>query len=158
MPHPSVKVWLAVRRKTRSDGAMDTAADLIDRLGLTPHPEGGWYREVWRAAAEFPDDRAAATSILYLLEQGQRSHWHRVDAEELWLFQGGAPLRLRTNDGSGTVENLLGTGPGQFPQHLVRKDEWQSAEADAGWCLVACIVSPGFHFDGFDLAPPDWEP
>jgi predicted cupin superfamily sugar epimerase len=134
------------------------AADLIRRLGLERHPEGGWYRETWRSAATMPDGRTAGTSILFLLEHGQRSHWHRVDAEELWIFQAGTPLKLRTNDGGETVEIRLGPGPGQSPQHLVRTNAWQAAEADRGWCLVACVVTPGFRFEGFELAPPGWEP
>jgi len=134
------------------------APDLIKRLKLAPHPEGGWYRETWRSAAEMPDGRAAGTSIVFLLEAGQRSHWHRVDAEELWIFQAGSPLKLQTNNGGATVETRLGPGPGQTPQHLVRTGEWQAAEADRGWCLVACVVTPGFRFEGFELAPPGWEP
>lgn len=134
------------------------AAELIKRLKLEPHPEGGWYRETWRSEAAMPDGRAAATAILFLLERGQRSHWHRVDAEELWIFQAGTPLKLRTNDGGATVETRLGPAPGQSPQHLVRTNEWQAAEGDRGWCLVACIVTPGFRFEGFELAPPGWEP
>ncbi|TAL38239.1 MAG: cupin domain-containing protein [Phenylobacterium sp.] len=134
------------------------AADLIKRLKLQPHPEGGWYRETWRSDAALPDGRAAATSILFLLEQGQRSRWHRVDAEEIWIFQAGSPLKLRTAQGPEVTETRLGPGPGQSPQHVVHKDEWQAAEADRGWTLVACIVSPGFRFEGFELAPPGWEP
>ncbi|WP_337188002.1 cupin domain-containing protein [Phenylobacterium sp.] len=134
------------------------AADLIARLDLRPHPEGGWYRETWRAAATLPDGRAAATGILFLLEPGQRSHWHRVDAEEMWIHQAGAPLRLLTAQGATITETRLGTGPGERPQHLVRTREWQSAEADRGWGLVACAVSPGFRFESFELAPPGWSP
>lgn len=134
------------------------AADLIARLKLQPHPEGGWYRETWRSEATQTDGRAAATAILFLLEAGQRSHWHRVDAEEVWTFQAGAALKLRTAQGSDITETRLGPGPGQSPQHVVRKDEWQAAEADRGWTLVACVVSPGFRFEGFELAPPGWEP
>ncbi|WP_296597232.1 cupin domain-containing protein [Phenylobacterium sp.] len=134
------------------------ASDLIERLELRPHPEGGWYRETWRSAAQMPDGRAAGTLILFLLDDGQRSHWHRVDAEELWIFQAGSPLKLRTNGGGTTVETRLGPGSGQSPQHLVRTHEWQAAEADRGWCLVACVVTPGFRFEGFELAPPAWEP
>lgn len=137
---------------------MSTAADLIARLCLQPHPEGGWYRETWRSDATLPGGRAAGTAILFLLEEGRRSHWHRVDAEELWIFQAGAPLRLLTSADGATVETRLGPGPGQSPQHLVRTNEWQSAEADAGWALVACVVSPGFRFEGFELAPPGWAP
>ena len=137
---------------------MTTAAGMIDRLGLKPHPEGGWYRETWRSQAALPDGRAAGTAILFLLEEGHRSHWHRIDAEELWIFQAGAPLRLLTASDGAVVEALLGPGPSQSPQRLVRTGEWQSAEADAGWTLVTCIVVPGFRFEGFELAPPDWSP
>jgi hypothetical protein len=137
---------------------MSTADEMIARLGLRPHPEGGWYRETWRSEAALADGRAAGTSILYLLEEGHRSHWHRVDAEELWIFQAGAPLRLLTAHEGVTVEAWLGPQPGQSPQRLVRAHEWQSAEAERGWTLVACVVVPGFRFEGFELAPPDWAP
>ena len=137
---------------------MTTAMDMIQRLDLDPHPEGGWYRQTWRSQAVLPDGRAAGTSILYLLEEGGRSHWHRVDAEELWIFQAGAPLRLLTAAEGVIVESRLGPGLGQSPQLLVRTHEWQSAEADQGWTLVACVVAPGFRFEGFELAPPGWSP
>jgi predicted cupin superfamily sugar epimerase len=152
-----VKLRLAHRRDWRSDGRM-SAADLIHRLSLQPHPEGGWYRETWRSEAAMPDGRAAGTSILFLLEHGQRSHWHRVDAEELWIFQAGTPLKLLTAQGPDVIETRLGPGPGQSPQHVVRAHEWQAAEADRGWTLVACVVVPGFRFEGFELAPADWSP
>lgn len=138
---------------------METADEVIRRLKLKPHPEGGWYRETWRSEAALPDGRAAGTSILFLLEAGQRSHWHRVDAEEVWIFQGGAALKLMTAlPGEAVVETRLGAAPGQSPQHVVRAGEWQAAEADRGWTLVACVVVPGFRFEGFELAPPDWAP
>jgi uncharacterized protein len=137
---------------------MTTAEAMIERLRLAPHPEGGWYRQTWRSSAEMPDGRVAGTSILFLLEAGQRSHWHRVDAEELWIFQAGTPLRLLTSDAGVTVETRLGPGPGKTPQHLVRTGEWQSAEAGDGWALVACVVVPGFRFEGFELAPDGWSP
>lgn len=139
-----------------------TAEAMIAALELAPHPEGGWYRETWRAGAALPNGRAYATSILFLLEAGQRSHWHRVDAGELWLFQAGAPLDLSVaaaGGGRGTV--ALGPDPlaGQVPQHLVPPGAWQSAQASAGgWTLVACVVAPGFEFAGFELAPQGWEP
>lgn len=139
----------------------ETAAEIIVRLDLQPHPEGGWYRETWRSEATMPDGRAAGTAILFLLEAGGRSHWHRVDAEEVWLFQAGAPLRLLTSldDGAPATDRVLGVGPGQSPQLLVRTGEWQAAEASAdAWTLVACTVTPGFRFEGFDLAPPEWSP
>lgn len=138
--------------------AMTSAAEMIDRLGLRPHPEGGWYRETWRSEAALPDGRAAGTAILFLLEDGHRSHWHRVDAEEMWIHQAGAPLRLLTASEGVILEAVLGNGPGQSPQRLVQKDEWQSAEADSGWTLVTCVVVPGFRFEGFELAPEGWSP
>jgi len=141
---------------------MAKAADVIAALGLAPHPEGGWYRETWRADAALPGGRAAATAILFLLEAGGRSHWHRVDAAELWLFQAGAPLTLMAADDAGAIATVtLGPDPlaGHAPQQLVPPRAWQSAQAsDDGWTLVACVVSPGFEFAGFELAPPGWAP
>lgn len=142
---------------------MTPASEIIAHLRLSPHPEGGWYRETWRAAAA-SGERAGATSILFLLEAGQGSHWHRVDATELWLFQAGSPLTLRTALGDrgegGVVETFLGADvlAGQAPQHVVAPQEWQAAQAHEGWSLVACVVAPGFEFSGFELAPPGWEP
>jgi predicted cupin superfamily sugar epimerase len=134
---------------------------LIEKLRLEPHPEGGWYRETWRAEAP-AGSRSPATAILFLLEQGGRSHWHRVDAAELWLFHAGSPLSLRTAPGgSGPVSEARLGGDvlaGEQPQVLVAPGEWQSAEAESGWALVSCIVSPGFEFAGFELAPPGWAP
>ena len=141
---------------------MATAAEMVAALQLQPHPEGGWFRETWRAGATLANGRAAATSILFLLETGQRSHWHRVDADELWIFQAGAPLALSVAESGGagrTVTLGVDTGLGQAPQHLVPARAWQSAVgAAAGWTLVACVVAPGFEFSGFELAPPDWSP
>jgi len=128
----------------------DAARALIARHRLAPHPEGGWYRETWRAVAA-PGERAGGTAILFLLEEGQRSHWHMVDADELWLWHAGAPLHLRIDD---TVVTL---GPDD-PQALVPAGAWQAAEAKAGWTLVSCVVVPGFEFSGFTLAPDGWEP
>lgn len=140
---------------------MDDARILIDRLGLAPHPEGGWYRETWRAPTK-GGTRGEGTSILYLLETGQRSHWHRIDAAELWLFQAGTALALSTADASGRSPTTRRLGvnvlAGEQPQHLVPAGQWQAAAADAGWCLVACVVVPAFRFEGFELAPPDWSP
>ncbi|HWI85899.1 MAG TPA: cupin domain-containing protein [Sphingomonas sp.] len=129
---------------------MSGAQALIARHGLTPHPEGGWYRETWRAAAA-PGERAGGTAILFLLEQGQRSHWHGVDADELWLWHAGAPLELSIGVARMTLDATN-------PQALVPAGEWQAAEARLGWALVSCVVVPGFDFAGFTLAPPGWEP
>jgi len=140
--------------------AMDEVRDLIERLGLAPHPEGGWYRETWRAAPA-GTQRSAGTSILFLLEAHQRSHWHRVDATELWIYQAGRALALSTADaGDGISTVRLGTDvlAGEQPQHVIAPGQWQSAQAGDGWCLVACVVVPGFSFEGFELAPPGWEP
>ena len=129
---------------------MGEAEALIARHGLARHPEGGWYRETWRAPAE-PGARSAGTAILFLLEQGQSSHWHKVDADELWFWHAGAPLALRIGDRAVTLAAAS-------PQALVPAGEWQAARAEAGWTLVTCVVVPGFDFAGFTLAPPGWEP
>jgi uncharacterized protein len=129
---------------------MNDAKALIARHGLAPHPEGGWYRETWRAPAG-ADGRAAATAILFLLEQGQRSHWHRVDADELWLWHAGAAVAL----GIGSTVHTLDAAS---PQARVPAGEWQAAETHGGWALVSCVVVPGFDFAGFTLAPPGWSP
>lgn len=141
---------------------MDDAKRIIAELNLAPHPEGGWFRETWRAEAPQASERDAATAILFLLEQGQTSHWHRVDAAEMWLFHAGSPILLRTAFDENAKPMTIDLGgdvlAGQRPQHLVRPGEWQAAEARDGWALVACVVVPGFSFDGFELAPPDWAP
>lgn len=141
---------------------MSEVRELIRHLALAPHPEGGWYRETWRAPAS-GGERSAGTSILFLLEAGQRSHWHRVDAAELWIFQAGTPLNLHLAGGpDGATVSAVRLGvdcvAGEQPQQLVQPSQWQSAEAGAGWCLVACVVVPAFRFEGFELAPPGWSP
>jgi predicted cupin superfamily sugar epimerase len=140
---------------------MTDARTLIDHLGLAPHPEGGWYRETWRAEAA-PGAHASATAILFLLEAGQRSHWHRVDAAEVWLWHVGAPLALATApvDVGPVTETRLGPDvlAGETPQLVIAPDHWQAAEAREGWALVSCLVSPGFDFSGFTLAPAGWAP
>ena len=138
---------------------MTEVDDLIARLALAPHPEGGWYRETWRATS-VGVERGAGTSILFLLDAGQRSHWHRVDAAELWIFQAGTPLTLSVADGTRIESVRLGVdiAAGEFPQQVVEPHQWQSAQAGTGWCLVACVVVPAFRFEGFELAPGGWSP
>ncbi len=139
---------------------MTDAQEIIARLALAPHPEGGWYRETWRAAAA-PGMRAGGTAIHFLLEAGQRSHWHRVDADELWLWHAGDPLHLLVEQETGAVSAIALGGDvarGHSPQCLVPANRWQSTEARAGWALVSCVVVPGFEFAGFELAPPGWSP
>jgi len=140
---------------------MNEAQKIIVQLGLQPHPEGGWYRETWRASA-VDGERASGTAIYFLLEKGQRSHWHKVDAAEIWLWHTGAPLRLMTApDNNGPVREVR-LGPdvaaGEAPQHVIAPEHWQAAQASEGWALVSCIVSPGFEFGGFTLANKGWEP
>lgn len=132
------------------------AARVIAALGLAPHPEGGHYRELWRdGTPEGP--RGAASAIHFLLTAGERSHWHRVDAAELWLWQGGAPLALRIGR-----ESVLRLGPdaaaGEALLGVVPPDAWQAAEPLGAWGLVSCIVAPAFRFSGFELAPPGFTP
>jgi predicted cupin superfamily sugar epimerase len=127
---------------------------LVARLNLAPHPEGGWFRETMRT----PDPRGGrdlATAILFLLDTGERSHWHRVDAAELWIWNDGHPLTLLIHDDGGTREHLLGP---DNPQVLVPANAWQAAEPRDGWALVSCVVTPGFDFAGFELAAPGWSP
>jgi predicted cupin superfamily sugar epimerase len=138
-----------------------TAGTVIAMLGLEPHPEGGHYRETWRADPTV-GDRMMATAILYLLAAGERSAWHRVDADEVWLFHGGDPLELAVaaDADSPPARHVLGTEmvEGEQPQVVVPAGSWQSARTLGGWTLVSCVVSPGFRFEGFELAPPTWEP
>ena len=139
---------------------MQDAQEIIAALDLKPHPEGGWYRETWRAEAE-PGARAGGTAIHFLLEAGQRSHWHRVDADELWLWHAGAPLALHVEGRDGAIATLtLGADilAGQALQGLVPTGRWQAADAGSGWTLVSCVVVPGFDFAGFELAAPGWAP
>ncbi|EGD58549.1 hypothetical protein Y88_0606 [Novosphingobium nitrogenifigens DSM 19370] len=142
----------------------DRARALIDRLGLEPHPEGGWYRQTWRAAAA-PGKRPAGTLIHFLLEAGQRSHWHAVDADEVWLWHDGDRLALSTSqtDTGPVVTTILGPDPlsGDAVQAVVPTGHWQAAApitGSHGYVLVSCVVAPGFDFAGFRLAPPDWSP
>ena len=139
---------------------MTTARDLIDTLDLQPHPEGGWYKETWRADAA-PGQRPTGTAIYYLLEADQFSHWHRVDAAEIWLWHAGAPLALTLSpDGHDAEAKVLGPefAQHQRPQIVVPPHCWQTAASLGRFTLVSCTVSPGFEFDGFEMAPPDWRP
>lgn len=136
-----------------------TADEIIALLDLAPHPEGGHYRQTW--VAESGGERPVGTSIYFLLRDGENSHWHRVDAAEIWHFYSGAPLVLsmaQTAAGP-KAEHLLGPdlASGQRPQIIVPPHHWQSARSTGAWTLVGCTVSPGFRFEGFELAPPGFE-
>lgn len=143
----------------------DSAQNLIEQLGLAAHPEGGWYRETWRGEAG-PDGRASGTAIIFLLKAGEASHWHTVDAAELWLWQAGDPVELRlAADDTGPLRSVIlgaDVDARQQLQGLVAPHEWQAARPYGapvhGYSLVSCVVVPGFDFAGFRLAEPGWEP
>ena len=136
-----------------------SATDIIRKLQLQPHPEGGHYRETFRDT-RLHEGRAASTAILFLLARGERSHWHRVDAVEIWHYYAGAPLKLEVVDGA--KEEIFRLGPNihadEVPQVTVPARAWQAAESFGDWTLVGCTVAPGFDFNGFEMAPPGWRP
>jgi len=134
-----------------------TAEEVIARLGLQPHPEGGHYREMFRAADR---PRGAGTAIYFLLKAGEASRWHRVDAAETWHWYAGAPLLLTVADQIGRRELRLGMNlpAGERPQAVVPAHAWQQAQSLGAWTLVGCTVAPGFEFAGFEMAPPGFEP
>jgi hypothetical protein len=137
---------------------MQDADGIIERLGLEPHPEGGRYREVHRAAG---DGRSPITAIYYLLRAGERSHWHRIDATEIWHWYAGAPLLMSiSQDGASVSRPVLGNqlDLGQRPQIVIPPGAWQAAEPQGDWTLIGCTVAPGFEFAGFEMAPEGWSP
>jgi uncharacterized protein len=140
--------------------AQPTADDIIARLDLKPHPEGGNYRETFRDSRTDADGRSRSTAIYFLLARGQRSHWHRIDAVEIWHYYAGSPLSLKIADDHGQWSFRLGpdVAAGEQPQAIVPPDVWQAAESTGDWTLVGCTVAPGFEFAKFELAPPDWKP
>lgn len=143
---------------------MTEAERIIEALGLTPHPEGGWYRETWAAPAP-GGGRPLGTAIHFLLREGERSHWHRVDADEIWLWHAGGSLVLSVSETDAGPARVQTLGPevlaSQAPQVVVPAGWWQSgrpvAGSAAGYALVSCVVFPGFRFDGFDLAPEGFD-
>ena len=137
-----------------------SAADIIARLELKPHPEGGHYRETFRDSGCDARGRSHSTAIYFLLARGERSHWHRIDAVEIWHYHAGDPLTLKIADGHGTRSITIGgdVAAGQVPQAVVPAQAWQSAESTGDWTLVGCTVAPGFEFAKFELAPKGWEP
>ena len=138
-----------------------SAAEVIRLLDLAPHPEGGHYRQTFRDA-RMVEGRAASTAIFYLLARGERGHWHKVDAAEVWHYHAGAPLLLEiAASAQGPTERLtLGNdlATGERPQAVVPAHVWQAAQSLGDWTLVGCTVAPGFEFTGFTLAPSGWEP
>jgi len=137
-----------------------TGDDIIRILGLVPHPEGGHYREIYRDA---PADgsRGLVTSIYFLLRAGERSHWHRVDATEIWCHHAGSPVDVTIwIDGRSAEKHRISSDlvAGDRPQVTVPAGAWQQAETLGDWSLVGCIVAPGFQFAGFEMAPIGWSP
>ena len=153
-------------------GAMPSAdlsqRQVIDMLGLQRHPEGGWYREIYReegkdgSGAGEGASRGPVTSIYYMLGVDEVSAWHRVtDATEIWCWHAGAPLALTLSpNGHDAEAHRLGNrlDQGERPQVIVPKNWWQTAESLGHWTLVGCVVAPAFSFDGFEMAPKDWRP
>ena len=133
-----------------------TAEEIIRLLDLAPHPEGGHYRETWAAPAG-TGTRPAGTCIYFLLQRDERSHWHRVDADEIWHHYAGAPLILSMAADTAGPATAHVLGPdlarGARPQWVVPAGHWQAAATTGDWTLVGCTVSPGFRFEGFELAP-----
>lgn len=141
------------------DAAMDADA-VIALLGLSPHPEGGHFRETYR---DRPADggRGQGTAIYYLLKAGETSHWHRIDAVEIWHWYAGGPLALTVSENGHDAWSVhLGAdlAAGQRPQAAVPAGAWQTAESLGAWSLAGCTVTPAFSFEGFEMAPPDWRP
>jgi uncharacterized protein len=139
------------------------AAELIERLQLAPHPEGGHYGEVHRSARQVsPLDgrgpRSALTSIYFLLCEGEVSRWHRVASDEVWCYLEGAPVELHVLDEARRDVHLRTLGPVSAhtaPQHTVRAGHWQAARSTGAYSLTACMVGPGFEFDDFSLMAAD---
>jgi uncharacterized protein len=139
---------------------------MAELLDLEPHPEGGWFRQTWRSPMTispegYSGERFAGTAIYYLLEPGERSRWHSVRSDELWLWHGGSPLKLRlagvaTRPAETTEQVIIGPDvtAGHHPQFVVPAGVWQSAEpASDHHVLVTCVVIPGFDYADFRLAP-----
>jgi hypothetical protein len=147
--------------------ATASARAIIHALKLQPHPEGGHYRETWRdkpgKAGQEQDKRkprGSGTAIYYLLNRGEESRWHRIDAVEIWHHYAGASLALKIAVGgkSRTIHLGPNIAKGEYPQAIVPKGAWQSAKSRGPWSLVGCTVSPAFDFAGFEMAPEGFQP
>jgi len=134
---------------------MDAEA-LIAALDLREHPEGGWYREVFRSEVVVETargERAASTAIYFLLVEGTFSAWHRVKSDEVWHHYAGDPVELHTLSAAGHHTIALGSdlAAGQRPQFTVERNLLQAARVRRGWALCGCTVSPGFDFADFKM-------
>jgi predicted cupin superfamily sugar epimerase len=141
-------------------GQVPTAADIIARLELKPHPEGGYYRETFRDSRLDAHGRSLCTAIYFMLARGERAHWHRIDAVEIWHYYAGSALNLQIADDRDKRSVRLGPdlAAGDVPQAVVPAHAWQAAESTGDWTLVGCTVAPGFDFATFELAPKGWKP
>ena len=137
-----------------------SAADIIARLELKPHPEGGHFRETFRDQRTDAGGRSRSTAIYFLLARGERSHWHRIDAVEIWHYYAGDALSLQIAGDGGQRAMRLGPdlAAGEVPQAIVPAGAWQAAISTGDWTLVGCTVAPGFDFTTFELAPKGWKP
>jgi predicted cupin superfamily sugar epimerase len=140
--------------------APSSAADIAARLELQPHPEGGHYRETFRDPRRDASGRSLSTAIYFLLARHERSHWHRIDAVEIWHYYAGSALELQIADGDRRRTVRLGPdlAAGEVPQAIVPAHAWQAAESTGDWTLAGCTVAPGFEFATFELAPKGWTP
>jgi predicted cupin superfamily sugar epimerase len=152
---------MPLEEKTIVSLATASAQEVIAELGMQPHPEGGHFVETYRDRPP-TGERGAVTAIYFLLKSGEVSRWHRVDAAEIWNWYAGAPLRISIAEleGAPPKEHLLGPNvlAGARPQAVVPAHAWQSARTLGDWTLVGCVVAPAFQYEGFELAPEDWEP
>ncbi|KAF2973462.1 hypothetical protein GQX73_g121 [Xylaria multiplex] len=143
---------------------LPTAQEVVDKLGLAPNVEGGYYVETFRDDLLLSDtNRSVSTAIYYLLEgPNVPSVWHRVDAVEVWHYYAGAPLILDISSNNGTPTRSHTLGPDLFsdqrPQVVIPADDWQRATSCGNWTLVGTTVSPAFVPEGYELAPDGWEP
>jgi predicted cupin superfamily sugar epimerase len=138
-----------------------TADAVIRLLDLKPHPEGGHFRETFRDMRQVDGGRSASTAIYFLLARSERSHWHRIDAAEIWHWYAGAPLVLEISQDHDRIKRVTLGGDlaaGQHPQAVVPAQAWQAAQTLGDWTLCGCTVAPGFDFSGFDLASENWSP
>jgi len=140
--------------------APSSAADIAAQLELRPHPEGGHYRETFRDPRGDASGRSLSTAIYFLLARHERSHWHRIDAVEIWHYYAGSALELQIADGDRRRTVRLGPDlpAGEVPQAIVPAHAWQAAESTGDWTLTGCTVAPGFEFATFELAPKGWTP
>ena len=136
------------------------ADQIIALLSMKPHPEGGHYVETYRDTSG-PSARGHSTAIYYLLRAGEYSHWHRIDASEVWHYYAGGPLALSISKNGHDAEAYrlgINLGAGERPQIVVPPNAWQCAEPLGQWTLVGCTVAPGFDFSTFELADKNWRP